>query len=129
MSEESTHNELISDADTVESLQEKLLEKEEEIQELYLMIRLSAAIHVTDPFIPEYLGFSNGKIEVDGYDYDVYQKDGFTIMRNLFGETEQDKDKWIIKINSTNHQYPYLIGNMLEAIILFRTLGMNVEVE
>ena len=93
------------------ALENKMQEKEE----LYILTGVNL-IH--EPFIPEYLGFSTELVEIENVSIRIYKRDEF---RMVFSH-----DKWVI----TGNQFKttHTIENMLEGVIVLKSLGVDVSV-
>jgi len=86
-------------------------------------------MYLTDePFIPEYMGFTETIIESDTADARIYSKDNYLVCKNRAESTEQGKDKWIIKNTETGTHSIHTIDNMLEATIILKSLGLNTSI-
>ena len=86
-----------------------------------------------EPFIPEYLGFKESVMDVDGFKIRSYRKDNMVVMRNYFEKIETGTDKWVITKNVGDESLEesisvHLFESMLEAVITLKSLGSGVSI-
>jgi hypothetical protein len=82
-----------------------------------------------EPFIPEYLGFTETIIESDVADMRVYRKGDFILSKNMFELTEKGTHKWIVKKTTNNTASVHTFNNMLQAVITLESMGCDVAIE
>jgi len=84
-----------------------------------------------EPFIPEYIGFEEQVIEVEGFKLRTYRKDNMVVMRNYFEKMEEGKDKWVVTKNVGSDKESvsvHTFDNMLDAVTTLKTLGSGVSI-
>ena len=95
-------------------------------------VSFSSGMYLQDePVILEYLGFEQYVVEQEEFMMRLYKKDNFVLMRNYFENIEKGTDKWIItkELENVEPQVSlHKLDNMLEAVLVLKTLGMNISV-
>lgn len=79
-----------------------------------------------DPFIPEYLGFTETihRDKEDLLEARIYTKDGFNIAKHV----DTDLKTWVI-MSPKGEKNSLLIDNMYDGIAILHSCGMNVSLE
>jgi hypothetical protein len=78
-----------------------------------------------DPFIPEYLGFTETIQEKNGeFEARIYTRDGFNISRYV----STDDPRWVI-LSPAGVGNTVLIENMYSGLVVLRSCGMNISMK
>lgn len=111
----------------LDRVKDDTVECEIELQQLKNKNYKLGAHLLSQPFMPDYLGFEFTRIrdkKTDAFQADVYTRDGFNIGRHI----ETEKTEWII-LDPKGNKFETNMDNMYHAIVMLQYLGLDISVE
>jgi len=106
-------------------LETELSDKKDELNKLVSEAMSNGEHLKSDPFIPEYLGFTESILDDKGeVKARIYTKNGYNISRFV----NTNDSRWVI-LGPKGVSNTLLMENMYNAIIALRASGMNISIE